>query len=315
MKMNQKIVKILLFIICITLLATYGFVYYRKHDKSLLTEESAYLFNTKNFELVRTNHFVDYTKSEEEIVKDLYKVLSTGTDDVSLIPVVPSDIKLLKYNLYDDGVLYLNFDSNFNNMTAMENSILKSSLVWSMTSLNFVNGVVFEVDSEPILNNTADAEYIFDRSNMVINPKFTASRVVDKSLVLYFPKDDNSGMLYTEIRDTISNEEYSEERIVMEELLKGTTLENAKNALPNGTKLRDITTNDGICQVDLSENFVNNNSKNPAEQIASVYAIVNSLTEIKSVEKVQFLIESKKTNPFNGVDISQPLAKETKYVE
>ncbi|MFV0519297.1 MAG: GerMN domain-containing protein [Lachnospirales bacterium] len=315
MKLNRKIVYILLVILFIGIIFSFAYSYYEQHDNALLTEESAFLFNSKNYELARTNHYVDYNKSKEEIIRDLYNLLATYTEEGNLTFVVPKSVSLINFELDDDGILYLNFDSAFNEISSMEASILKSSLVWSMTSLNFVNGVIFEVEDIELINNFTEDDLVFDRSNIIINPKFNSAKVVNKSLVLYFPKADSSGMLYTEIRDTLTNEEYSEERIVVEELLKGTTLENATGVFPKDTKLRDISTADGICQIDLSSNFVTNNSNIPAEQVASVYAIVNSLTEIKYIDKVQFLIESKKTNPFNSVDISQPLTKETKYIE
>ena len=60
--------------------------------------------------------------------------------------------------------------------------------------------------------------------------------------------------------------------------------------------------------MDLSAEFVTKQTGSEADIIAAVYSIVNSLTEIEHISKVQFLIDGEKADTYkNTVDISKPV--------
>ena len=80
----------------------------------------------------------------------------------------------------------------------------------------------------------------------------------------------------------------SVEKLVVERLIKGPITKNAYPAIPSDTKLVSISTKDGICYVNLDEGFLGQ-GYDVLEQIP-VYSIVNSLTEIPGISKVQILI-------------------------
>ena len=58
--------------------------------------------------------------------------------------------------------------------------------------------------------------------------------------------------------------------------------------IPTGTKLITITVVDSVCYVNLDEMFLNQN-KEINEQVV-LFSIVDSLTELPSIEKVQISI-------------------------
>ena len=85
----------------------------------------------------------------------------------------------------------------------------------------------------------------------------------------------------------------------MEELIAGPSghIEGQFPSVNPATKIVSVMTKDGICYVNLDENFlavVNNVSTD-----VSVYAIVNSLVELSSVNKVQILINGEIPSNFS----------------
>ena len=78
-----------------------------------------------------------------------------------------------------------------------------------------------------------------------------------------------------------------------------------RSVLPHNTEIIDIKTENNICYVNLSKSFMNINSGNKKEAELSIYSVVNSLTEIPDVKKVQFLIEGEKVDTFSGIDFSK----------
>ena len=61
-------------------------------------------------------------------------------------------------------------------------------------------------------------------------------------------------------------------------------------------------------QVDLSAEFLVKQLESETDAKAAVYSIVNSLAEIETVNKVQFLIDGEKIDNYRGVmDLSKPV--------
>jgi len=78
--------------------------------------------------------------------------------------------------------------------------------------------------------------------------------------------------------------------VLVEELIAGPSgqIEWLYPSINPGTKIVNVMTKDGVCYVNLDENFltvINNVSTD-----ISIYSIVNSLVELSSVNKVQILV-------------------------
>ena len=121
---------------------------------------------------------------------------------------------------------------------------------------------------------------------------------------LYFAGTDNS-KLRMEVRYIpISEAARSVNHlaaIIVEELIKGPKGTGLKATIPEGTKLLPpVIIDSGVATVNLSKEFI---EKHPGGQNAermTIYSIVNSLTELKDVEKVSFLIEGQKKKDLKG---------------
>ncbi|PQQ67182.1 GerMN domain-containing protein [Acetivibrio saccincola] len=83
----------------------------------------------------------------------------------------------------------------------------------------------------------------------------------------------------------------SVEETVFEELKKGPENKELYGVIPEGTRLLSIQTEDGVCTVDLSEEFVSNQPGGTAAETISINSIVNTLTELEHIDSVQFRIE------------------------
>lgn len=112
-------------------------------------------------------------------------------------------------------------------------------------------------------------------------------------LELYF-SNSNYSKLEVEKRIIISTE-LSEEKAIIEELIKGPRNKVLKSTIPPDTKLLSVDTTDGICYVNFSKEFLN---MYPLESQFNegiiIWSIVNSLTEVHEVHGVQILVEGNK---------------------
>lgn len=89
-------------------------------------------------------------------------------------------------------------------------------------------------------------------------------------------------------------------KTIIEELLKGPTGENLQTTIPEGTTLRNVTTNGHQMIVDLSKEFEENQQGTAEDSLLAIYSIVNSLTEITEIEEVKFLIEGAERDYYKG---------------
>lgn len=132
-----------------------------------------------------------------------------------------------------------------------------------------------------------------------------ASRLSDKKPIrLYFANDSNTKLKLeiryvpaSEVKKSVNNHA----GIIVKELINGPKNSDLKQTIPKGTKLRSsVKIKDKVATVDLSKEFVDKHPGGmPAEQL-TIFSIVNSLTQIKDIEKVRFLINGKSREAYKG---------------
>jgi len=133
-----------------------------------------------------------------------------------------------------------------------------------------------------------------------------AKKLTDKLPIrLYFANEDNT-RLKLEIRYIpITEAKKSTSSLataVVNELINGPgTGSGLKPTIPEGTKLRaPVAVNAGIATVDLTKEFVDKHPGGKAAEQITLFSIVNSLTELKDIQKVKFLIEGKSRKEYKG---------------
>lgn len=113
---------------------------------------------------------------------------------------------------------------------------------------------------------------------------------------LYFVKSDKSS-LGMEERDIEREEGIA--RLTVEELIRGPENPGFINIFPPGSQLLDINIKpDGVCIVDLSSEV--KRLKNSREEKLLVYALVNTLCQFPTVDRVVIRIEGEKADTIAG---------------
>ncbi len=133
-------------------------------------------------------------------------------------------------------------------------------------------------------------------------------------VTLYF-KDGEGRYLVSETREIPQVAGIA--RAAMEALFEGPSSPDLKPVLPTGTRLQDINIRpDGLCIVDLSEEATEFERDDPKAEALAVYAVVNTLTEFPTVEKVQILVSGEVRETLAGhIPIDQPLLRNLAFVK
>jgi spore germination protein GerM len=136
------------------------------------------------------------------------------------------------------------------------------------------------------------------------------------SVRLYFEAPEQVGLLPEERSVPFSDDLSRQLRMVVEELVRGSTT-GLLPTLPAGTKVLEVfVTARGIAYLDLSKEVVELAEGGSKGELLTVYSIVNSLTaNFPAVKRVQILVEDKPVLTLAGhVDLSRPLLPDLTFV-
>ena len=247
-------------------------------------------------------------ENTEDILVTTLRTLKNDTVAEGMLPSVPTEVEFLSVGLVNDNVV-IDVSNGYHRLKNTEEVICRSSIVWTLTSLDFVEGVILTVEGQPLRNNNGEEFGPMTRENVVIEPEISAETTEYAILKLYFANMDGTDLI-TEERVIEVNANQTSEKTIMEQLIAGPEELDTQRTVPVETKLRDVTTtNDGICYVNLSQDFVSKHSGGEMAEKLTIYSIVNSLCELDHVDKVQFLIEGKKVDQFKGtLELKTPFA-------
>lgn len=270
-----------------------------KENQELL---NIYFFNTADNTLVveKVKVALEENAPSETKMSAVIDALNKGPHSSSLQGNVPTDLKIKDISLKDQ-VAFINFNSQYFTLPIGDQIMIRASLVWSLTDLEFITGVEFFVENEPLTNQSNDKIGPINRNNILFSALDPNPPTNIQTITLYFTDINYSG-LYKEQRDIQVNNNVPIERYIIEELIKGPVTEGLISALPPGTKLNEVKTQENVCQVDLSYDKA---LAAPKNEKLLVYAVVNSLTETSPIKKVSFLKDGKKqTDTVTGIDFN-----------
>ena len=236
-------------------------------------------------------------ENTEDILVTTLNTLKEGTTAEGMLPSIPNEVEFLSVGVVNDNAV-IDVSNGYHRLKHTEEVICRSALVWTLTSLDFIEGVVLTVEGQPLRSNNGAEFGPMNRSNVIITPEISAETTEYAILTLYFA-NSNYTDLQTEERVIEVNANQTSEKTVLEQLIAGPEGTDVQATVPLETKIRDVTTTkDGICYVNLSNDFVTKHAGGEMAEKLTIYSIVNSLCELDHVDKVQFLIEGKKVDRF-----------------
>jgi germination protein M len=244
------------------------------------------------------------------ILKASVLALAEGPKTAGLRNPIPEGTKLLGISI-KDKVAVVDFSEEFLHTTGLEEITSRLSVVNTLTQIEGIEKVRLHIDGEEMIGPSGMP--LGDMEPAALNADGTpaAGRII--TATLYF-SDSQAEYLVGEKRDVTVNEGDKPEAAVIRELLKGPKTDDLWDAIPEGTKLLSVNTKDGLCTVDFSGEFVDNSPGGTASERMAIYSVVNSLTSLEGVKKVQFLINGKKREIYTHMVFDKPFARDNDII-
>ena len=251
------------------------------------------------------------TASAETQIADLLTQLHTEDEDGNYKKTIPSDVEVTDYELVEN-TLRLSFDSDYYQMTPAKEVLVRAAIVRTMLQVEGVDNVQFFVDGASLLDAAKGVVGVMTGDTFLENIGDQVASLEEINLRLYFASADGNAIL-PEDRHVYYNSNESIEQLVVENLLLGPNSQEAQTVLSPDTRILSVTTTNGICYVNLSDAFMNQNFS-IAEPVI-IYSIVDSLTELDSVQKVQFYLNGKPQGLYrDNIDIKSPLERNEELI-
>ena len=118
--------------------------------------------------------------------------------------------------------------------------------------------------------------------------------------VILFFANSETGELESEIKivdaNLLINEPYKE---IMNWLIKGPQSSNLKKLIPEGTAMHDIKVEKSCAIINLSSEFLNYETEE--NKLKIINSIVNSLTNLKEINSVKFLINGEENEKLSEI--------------
>ena len=93
-------------------------------------------------------------------------------------------------------------------------------------------------------------------------------------------------------------------KALLEMLIEGPKSDKLKSHIPEGTKVNGAELVGDMVKLDLSQEFLDNQSGDIEIASKSIYEIVDTLTELNEVNSVKILINGEENKKFNSFDLS-----------
>ncbi len=220
----------------------------------------------------------------------------------------PKELKILKYDWLENQ-LTIYFGKEYGELGKVEEVLFRAGLVRTVTQLEGIQYVSFVVNEIPLADGSGNPVGLMSADSFVEND---SSSYQMATLNLYFANKNGDKLIET-TREVYYKSTTSLERLVVEQLIEGPEGE-AYPTIPSSTKILNVAVEDTICYVNLSDSF--SEAEHDVVAQVSVYSIVNSLTELPGVSKVQISINGDSKKSFREiVSLEEPFERNLDLVE
>lgn len=237
---------------------------------------------------VEMEYFTDTEQTDTETLLDeLFVQLSLVSTDLNLNMPINSIVQINQYYL-TNGQLQIDFMDSYYQMQPLDEVLVRAAIVQTVVGLDGVESVMFTVSGNPMLNS---GEQVIGRmdANTFVNSTGSQINTYEKTKIsIYFANEEGNMLLPVE-RTLVYSSNISKERLIVDQIIDGPANEESYATINPNTIVNSVRMQDGVCYVDLSEEFLTLLDSVSAE--AAIYSLVNSLIELSTTTKVQITID------------------------
>lgn len=244
-----------------------------------------YVLNSTETKL-ELHEYIIQSKEVNGQVQEVIEQLSIMPSKLEYKPPITFGFSVVKFEV-EEGKLWLDVDEAYKSMKATTEVLVRAALVRSFTQISEISYVSITVNGEQLHDSLGNTVGIMTADLFVENAGNEINTFEKVRVKLYFANKEGTGLIATN-RTLAYNTNISMERLVVEQIISGPDIKEVYPTLNSGCKLISTTVKDGVCYVNFDATFLTQSNNVSAE--VTIYSLVNSLSELSGVNKVQISI-------------------------
>lgn len=290
------------------------------NDENNGSKEVVLYFSNSNYDSL-TKESINYNKEEyKDETKEIKFVLENllqGPKDTQNKAVIKDKVYLkgISFSKNEYGVLNVDLGGNFYYYPTEDKAVSKEllarySIISTLCQFDTVSKVKIYINGDDLKQNFGKGDVVraMGKGDVMLNSASSVETKTEKFVTLYFA-DKSFKKLLTETRKATMTDN-SLEKTIVTELLRGPVSNKLERLVGDGAKLISIETANEVCFVNFSSAFLDGVESGSLKEKLLVYSVVNSLSQVAGVEKVQILIDGKKPEQDENQLFSAPLEEE-----
>lgn len=254
---------------------------------------------------------VEKDNKTEELVDEIMDRMRRETDSLEYTRAVPENVECKDCYITSD-ILNIVFDEEYYTMEPLREILCRQALVSTFVQLREIKGVRIYVGEELLKDANGAPVGVMTADSFVINPGKQINSINSATITLYFSNADGTGLV-PETQSVYYNSNVPLEKLIVEHLIAGPKSEGMMAALPAETGLADLTVADGVCFVSFDSGFEKYNYN--VNEAVVIYSIVDSLTELAYVDRVQISINGDNSRNYrDDISLSVPFERDMTYI-
>ena len=280
-------------------------VKYISWDSSMAKQQvDMYFINADGTGIEAEQHVIRY-HDETGLIRNTMSELMGRPSGSKHSRIIPQGTEIRRI-LVDNGNITVDFSKEFLTEDSTRNVLAVYAVVKTLYSTGHARLVQVTVEDNKITDpDGAELGFI---SALDINLETEEYISEMRGVRLYFGTGDDR--LMREERTVKITDQQPIEQYIINELIKGPKVEGIVPLLSKKTVLLSVNVEGNNCFLNFKSSFISENGGSPEHERLVIYSIVNSLTELESIARVQFLMDGKRVDSFGCVGIKDYISRD-----
>lgn len=240
----------------------------------------------------------DIRKASFEVIYKLSDTEGNNTNEYKAS--VFDGIAVNDITLAEDGTVNVDFGAAYGQLNHVKEVLLRTSVVKSLLQIDGIKGITFSVNGSSLLDTDKVPVGLMDESTILTDDGEKNIYSAKKKVKLYYTNETGDKLIPYVKEITVEDNVPLETQVLL--MLKNPPISkrNLKSPLPKDFHVNQTQIMNNICYVDLSSDI--ENAVADVKEKVTVYAMVNSLTDLDTAYQVQFTIDGKRVSKLNEFD-------------
>ena len=261
--------------------------------------------DSNNETMVTQEREITYEREEDKYVKAL-EALVKGPDNSDYNANINPDT-VVYGTIKQNRDLIIGFSQDFAQFGGSIAEIIGvGSVVNTMTQFEEIDRVKILVEGNELIGPSGEPRGFMET--------FPTDPNTTEEVTLYFSNQQATAVVgeKRELSGNLNQEQFI--TLVLEELIKGPENQNLTASIPETVKVQAVTIENGLVQVDFSQEMHTDHWGGAAGESMTVNSIVNTLTEFPYIEQVKMTVTGEPMNIEHMV-LDEPLTRNEDMIE